>query len=387
MEAGLDKDMEKVLFVTKYPFHVEYSIKKKFDNQIKAAKNLGYDVYYTAFDKDFFYLVHNEDRHIVKKIAFTGIKGYIHLKAFLDMYDTVLQTIRNEQFDYAYIRHCPLTWLGYRMIKALKKNGTRVVVEIPTYPAEKEKSPSMFHSLCKIYTDFWWRHAEQDCALFTLIGEHADTYHGRPAINIDNGIQVENIPLRNHPVGQEEPYHILALASMCNWHAYDRVIEGIAQMDVEKRKRVVLDMVGGGGDGSLAEWKELTKLRGLQEQVRFHGYRSGDELNELVDAASIGLGTLGLYRKDFSSDSSLKNREYMARGLPFVYAGDDSALEGNEPYVLKIPNNDTAVDMDAVLTFMKDVEAHPQYREKMRKHAKEKMSWERQFDKLFVALG
>lgn len=376
-----------MLFVTKYPLHVEYSIKKKFASQIKAVQNLGYEVYYTAFDSDYFYLVHNEEKYKIKKIAFGKEKSYIHLKAFLDMYDTVLRVLKREKFAYAYIRSCPLTWLGYRMLQRFSKNGTKIVVEIPTYPAEREKIRSTFHKLSNIYTDFWWGHAEKYCDLFTLIGDRADSYHGRPAINIDNGIQVDEIPMCRHAHTDGEAFHMLALASMCNWHAYDRVIEGMAQLDVAQRKNVVLDLVGDGGDGSISKWKELAERLQVQDCVKFHGYLSGDELDQMINASSIGLGTLGLYRKSFSSASNLKTREYMARGLPFVYAGDDPGLDGNEPYALKIPNDDTAVDMNEVLTFIENVEARPRYQEEMRQHAQEKMSWERQFNKVFTTLG
>lgn len=375
--------MKKVLFVTKYPFHVEYSIKRKFDSQMRAVKNMGHDVYHTAFDKECCYLVHNGQKTPIKKIALSSMPGYIHTKAYMDMFDTVLRVLKKERFDIAYIRLCELTCLGYLMIKKLARSGTKIVVEIPTYPAEKEALGSVFYRLCRVYINYWWRKAEPYCDLFTLIGEKADSYHGRPAINISNGISTEDIPLRKHQTASDGKLHILALASMCNWHAYDRLIEGIDRMEPERRQRIILDLAGAGGDGSLAKWKALTEEKQLQECVRFHGYVSGDALDQMINTASIGVGTLGLYRNNFAGGSILKIREYMARGLPFVYAGDDSALAGTEPYCLKVPNDETPVNMDKVLSFAVEMENNPQYCEMMREHVREKMSWEQQFETVF----
>ncbi len=375
--------MEKVLFVTKYPFDTEYSIKKKFDGQMGAVTNLGYDVYHTAYDGTYTYLVHNGERMPVKKIALSGMPGYIHTKAFLDMYDTVLRVIKKERFDYAYIRFCELTFLGYRMIKMLREAGTKVIVEIPTYPIESEKISSFFRRMCRKYINFWWSKAERYCTLFTLIGEKADSYHGIPAINIDNGIFIDEIPMREDASESDEPYHVLIVASMSYWQGYDRLIEGLAAAPAAVRDRIVVDFVGGGGDGSRELWRTLAQEKGVADRLRFHGYLVGDELKKMFDIASIGVGSLGLYRSNIFCASTLKLREYTARGLPFAYAGEDPALDGDEPFALRLPNDDTPIDAEALLSFIRKTKENKNLSHEMREYAKKRMSWERQFEVIF----
>ena len=61
--------MSKILFVMKYPLEEAYSVKGKFDGQMKAARSLGYDVYYIAYDHKATYLIHGEEKTCIKKIA------------------------------------------------------------------------------------------------------------------------------------------------------------------------------------------------------------------------------------------------------------------------------------------------------------------------------
>jgi hypothetical protein len=47
---------------------------------------------------------------------------------------------------------------------------------------------------------------------------------------------------------------------------------------------------------------------------------------------------------------TLKNREYAARGIPFLYSETDSDFD-HKPYVLKVPADESAIDMDEVVSF------------------------------------
>lgn len=378
--------MAKVLFVVKYPIEDAYSVKNKFNGQVQAVEALGHEAYFVAYDHQYTYLIHRGQKTVIKKIWFGDWKHYIHTKAFFDLFDSVCRVLKKHTFDMVYMRDCPLNAKGSRMCAKIGKSGARFVVEIPTYPPERESQPTFLRRAYIKYSRFWWKRAERHTDLFVLIGEKADSYHGVPAINIDNGTHVDSHPSRQ-PQPDKDKIHMLALASMSMWHGYDRMIRGIAALDADTKKRVVLDMVGDEGDGSLTKWKDLAKELGVEEQVIFHGRKTGNELDGFFNVADVGICSLGLYRIGFSSGSILKLREYTSRGLPFVYAAKDPLVQGDLAFTCKIPNDDTPVDVAEVIGFAQQMRENHAIAEVMRGYAKEHMSWERQFEKIFDALA
>ena len=62
------------------------------------------------------------------------------------------------------------------------------------------------------------------------------------------------------------------------------------------------------------------------------------------------MGSLGRHRSGIESIKTLKNREYAARGLGFFYSETDEDFD-NAPYVLKIPADESPVDVNALESF------------------------------------
>lgn len=369
--------MTKLLFVIKYPLEAAYTIKKKVDGQTAAAARLGLDVWQTAYDRQHAYLLHQGQKQPLKRILLGNMPGYIHTKAFWDLFGSVLRALRRQSFDYAYMRHCPIGLRGYRMLRRLSKSGCKTVVEIPSYPLENERQKSLPRRLYWAYSQFWWRQAAKYVSRFALIGAPADSYLHRPAVNIDNGVDVDGIPLRRHEPAPDGKLHFLAVAAMARWHGFDRIIEGVAQLPDDLRSKVVVDMAGSEGDGSLARWQQLAAEKGLSEQIIFHGYQTGEGLDALFARADAGVCSLGLHRNGYRTASHLKLREYTARGLPFLYAADDPALTGEEPFCLQIPADDSPVPMQQVIRFAQDMRARPDLPQQMREYARQHMSWEK----------
>ena len=46
----------------------------------------------------------------------------------------------------------------------------------------------------------------------------------------------------------------------------------------------------------------------------------------------------------------MKNREYAARGIPFVYSEMDEDFD-DRPYVLKVPADESEIDMEQLIAF------------------------------------
>lgn len=364
----------------KYPLIEPYSLKQKFDGQMSALRGMGFDVWFVSFDKEYVYINHANIQDKISKTIFGDKSFYMHTFAFVDVYRSIIKVLKNENFDYVYFRKYPIGYLGYKMCRKISDKNSKMVVEIPTYPEESERGKNIIRRVYSKYSSLCWKECNKYVKLFALIGKDSDNYKGYPAINIQNGIFVDNIPLRE-PLSDGK-IHLLALASMCNWQGYDRIIQSLANYKGKDKDRIIIDMVGSDEDGSLYKWKQLANTLGVSDRVIFHGWKEGKALDEVFNYSTLGICGLGLYRKGFEKGSILKLREYTARGLPFVYAAEDPCVSTEMGYSLKVSNNDDPIDMARIVAFAKNVENQPDLGLKMREYAKKNISWEGQFEKI-----
>ena len=370
-----------ILYIMKYPLMDDYVLKNKFDGQMDALINMGHNVFYVAYDHEYTYLMHKNEKKRIKRTWFSSSKIYIHTKAFFDLYDSVIRIMKERHFDLVYFRLAPLSMAGIRMCRILKKNKSKIVVEIPTYPPEKKRNASFIRNLYIQYSDKCWAKINNLITLYTLIGDEANEYNGRPAINIDNGINIDKVKIRK-PQFDNKKIHLLAVASMSEWQGYDRLINSIAQSDRKIQEQIVFHMIGPDGDGSLVKWKRIVESNRLEDIVLFHGMLTGKELDPYFDLADVGICTLGLYRKGLEQASILKLREYAARGLPFIYAAMDPALSSEEIFCIRVSNDDNLIDMEKIVAFAKEMRKNEELPEKIRSYAHKHMSWDYQMAKV-----
>lgn len=83
--------------------------------------------------------------------------------------------------------------------------------------------------------------------------------------------------------------------------------------------------------------------------------------------------------------SALKNREYCAIGLPFIYAGYDPDFENYE-YALNVEDNDTPIDIERINKFVYNVKQNNQYITNMRSYAEEHLQWNKKIKNIIDEL-
>lgn len=376
---------KKILYLMRYSLHQGFNLKKKFDGQLAAFHKLGFDVYYIGFNKSNLYLVHNDNKTLYGKTHFR-IPSYLHTQFYNDLHKVAIKAIRDVGIDIVYWRSAPLFASSCRVAEVTKEVNAKLIIEIPTFPPNQEDN---YHGIRKVFDTYSKRFSDRFNALvdaYVVIGEDAKgEYKGKPAINIDNGIDVNSVPVRK-PVNEKDAIHLLALASMSYWHGYERIIKSLGEY--KGSQNVIIHMVGGNDGGCLPEWKELTHQLNLDDKVIFHGQMYGENLEKMYDLCDIGIDSLGDYKKGFSVSMSLKVREYIARGLPFIYAADDPVLNyTNEPtWWLKEPNDCSIPDMKEIIDFAHKMKDDHNHVYDLRKLAEEHMTWEQQYRKVFDRL-
>lgn len=374
---------KKLLYITRYSLHKSFNLQKKFDGQINAFKKLGFDVYLIGFDEKHLYLINDHKKTVIGNTHFS-FPSYLHTMFYNDLHKAAIKAINKEKFDYVYWRAAPIWNSSCKVGKAIRNIGAELIYEIPTFPPT-ESHITGIRNLFDIYSKAFKSKFHEFVDYYVLIGEDAGgEYMGKPAINISNGIDLSSVAVRtpNH----ENSIHILALASMCYWHGYDRLIKSLAQYNGDHD--VVIHMVGGNDGGCLNEWKELTNELGLNNSVIFHGQMSGKALEEMFDLCDIGVNSLAMYKKGFVVTMELKAREYMARGLPFICAVEDPALSDSQDTMwLKIANDDSIPDMNQIVGFALEMKNDISHVTSLRKLAENKLTWEIQYKKVFDVVG
>lgn len=293
-------------------------------------------------------------------------------------------------YDLIYVRMGRETPFSLKAAKVFRKCSKRIVYEIPTYPYDSELLGIMkrhsflrkIRSLISICLDRVCRSLLKkyiDCfAVMTDLDDVKEVF-GAPAVKITNGIDVGSVPVRNRI--PEETIALIGVASVNYWHGYDRIICGLGEYYASgKTRNVVFYLVGDGPD--LSKLKRLTQDFGLEQRVIFHGTRVGKELDDLFDRADIGVGSLGLHRKGFQASAELKAREYCARQIPFIGAGDDVDFTTDFKWRLQIDASDAPVDIEEMLAFHENCIACASEIAEMRKFAVEHLSWETQLMKI-----
>ena len=79
----------------------------------------------------------------------------------------------------------------------------------------------------------------------------------------------------------------------------------------------------------------------------------------MFNHTDLCIGSLARHRSGVQSIKTLKNREYAARGLAFVYSESDSDFD-NKPYVLRVPADETPICIQDLLNFLDRLPIKPE---------------------------
>ncbi|WP_283701244.1 glycosyltransferase [Clostridium perfringens] len=287
------------------------------------------------------------------------------------------EIIINEDIEYVYIRYFKSDFSFINFLKQISGNVKKIVIEIPTYPYENEVNNSII-SLKKILNiiDKIYRRKLNNYVDNIVTFSSCPNIFNIKTINIDNGINVKRIKIKNNKSNKKN-VTLIGVAALSFWHGYDRVINGIKRYyENGGTENVTFNIVGEGED--LENLKGLVESLNLNSHVKFLGVKTGKELDEEFDNSDIAVGSLGIHRLNLKEVSTLKLREYIARGIPFLYAYKDSGIKESLYFAIKFPADESYIDINKVISFIKKNNFKS---EEIRTYS-EKFSWENQIKKM-----
>lgn len=345
----------KILFLIFHGFDPNNGISKKISYQLEAFKACGHEAYLCYMDES------ESKRRFVDDTVIAdygnGRKGKILKRT---EFGSIVDYAIKEGIEFVYIRSNhnanPFT---IHMVRRMKKNGMKVVMEIPTYPYDQE-----------YFYKNMWRQLVQDKIFRKLFAKQLDAIvtfteesyiFGKQTIRISNGIDFDSVRMKKESHHPTNELHLIGVAEIHRWHGFDRVIKGLVNYyATPKETKVFFHVVG--YFFSSVEKEDITNLineNHLESYVILHGKKHGDELDDIFDQCDFGIGSLGRHRVGIENIKTLKNREYAAKGIPFVYSETDTDFD-HRPYVLKVSADETPVKIEDIIIFYKQLSLTPQ---------------------------
>ncbi len=354
-------------------------ISKKILAQKSAIKNQGFKVFLSHLQNDdglSKFMI--EDKPLIKRDR--SLIG--RLKWKFDK-KPIIEWIKENHISYIYVRYTKFADFTFvKLFKDIKKLGIKIIMEIPTYPYDKEFNSTsikdhIYNNLEKIYRTKLAKYVDR-----IITFSEDDIIFGRPTIKIINGVSPCDIPIKK--VNPNKEYlSLLGVASLNFWHGYDRIIEGLKDYYSSNKNQIPVYFHIVGGDENNPEFKRLsslTKQYKLEKYIVFHGEKIGKDLDEIFDKCHIGIGSLGRHRNNIQKFQSLKNIEYGVRGIPFIFS-EESPLFHNEKYIYRCKPDDNPIDINSLVDFYNGLCLNP---EEIRKDCLKKgIDWDSQFKKIF----
>ena len=281
-----------------------------------------------------------------------------------------------------------------RFFKKIRKAGIHAVTEIPTYPYDQELRTFYWVQRMELKVDQLFRNGLYKYMDAMVTFSDAKEIFGQRTINISNGVDFDSIPI--HEVKSQESgvgsdksaLHLIGVAEFHPWHAFDRVVAGIGEYyrryksECMECRDVYFHIVGGVHPHHMEhDFRPLIEKYHLHDKIIFHGTLFGKELDEVFNQCQFAIGSLGRHRSGITVIKTLKNREYATRGIPFIYSEQDSDFD-YQPYVLKAPTDESPIDIQQIIGFLKDFSMQP---EDIRKTV-ESLQWKYQMQKVVDAV-
>jgi len=369
--------MKKLLFLIFHGFDPNNGISKKISYQVNALRSCGLEVHLCYMDETI------SKRRLIDDVVIADYgNGVISKIRKRISFGAIVTWCIDHHIDMIYMRSnnnaSPFT---IHMVNRMKQAGMKVVMEIPTYPYDQEYESQGIGR--QIFQDKIFRNqlAGKLDAIITF--SDYDTIFGQRTIRISNGIDFGSIPLKQNHNDTSHSLHLIGVAEIHQWHGFDRIVKGLADYYRQSRDyEVIFHVVGyffSAEDEAI--FKKIVSDYSMEKYVILHGKQHGEALNVLFEQCDFGIGSLGRHRVGIQKIKTLKNREYAARGIPFVYSETDSDFD-ERPYVLKVPADESPINISDIIRFYQSLSISPQdIRDSI-----QDLSWEHQMNQVLRAI-
>ncbi len=346
----------KILFLVYHGFSEVSGISKKIHYQVKGLRENGHEVHlcYYGFAENGHRCRYIDDQ-IIQDYGLGKLAGLKQRLDYKCIYDYCIN--QNIEFIYARCFQNANPWL-ISFFKKIKKAGIHAVTEIPTYPYDSEFGNFEWKMRIELKIDQMFRYRLYQYMDSIVTFSDADQIFGQKTIKISNGVDFDSIPLHLPKNSNHTEIHLIGVAEVHPWHAFDRVLRGMGEYKGEKS--VFFHVVGGVHPVHMKKvFAPIIQKYDLKNNVIFHGQLFGQALDEVFNQCQFAIGSLGRHRCGINNIKTLKNREYATRGIPFIYSEQDNDFDGQQ-YIMKATADDSPIDIQAIVFFIEHYTMKPE---------------------------
>jgi hypothetical protein len=308
--------------------------------------------------------------HFLDYVYAYNFKRYTIIEKYIDL----------KAFDYIILRYPKADKSGIKFAKKYNVISEHHANEYEELRLEFISTKNIAVKLAKLFRSYLekkygWEILKNTKGLICISDEVSSIQQKRlktivPKFTIPNGVSVEDTAFTKYKPFDNNILKCIFIASAnVPYHGIERIIYAIETY--HGKIKIQLHIVGH------FPYKKFSKYN----FIHFHGPLYDTALDSLISKMNLGISTLGVYKKKTNEPNSIKTREYIARGLPFILAYDDTDLESNSPqkmFYLKFPNNDTPIDMRKIILFLREINKNYSVYELsayMRQYAYEYLDW------------
>lgn len=290
----------------------------------------------------------------------------------------VLNYYYSNDFQYCYIRRIGFFVIFLKsMFKKISKK-TKIIYEIPTYPLDKYDS-FLINFSQKIEMFIFNLFIKKYITVIPVMLQN-DAVLDKKMISIYNSVDYDNY--KHIDITKPELkkiFNILIVAHILPWHGYDRLINSIKEYN--GKYNVHVDIYSGFNSETI-KLQNLVRKYNLESKINFLGQKPINEILENISKYHIAMGSLGYHRRSGKYDTSIKNKEYCAMGLPCVCSSKDLSFPNNYKYIYMVSNDDKNFDIDEIISWYKKIYKYD-YKNEMRMYAQDKLNFETNYKKIF----
>lgn len=316
----------------------ESIIATKVRNQIECFEQAGFDMRFVGVENR-----RNFKENIIWFLPY--IYNYTQ-KQMMHAFDDIDVT----KVDFIYIRMPTASKALVAMCRLLKElnSNIKIIIEIPTYPVIGERKG--LKRIADVYAAIEVKKLHHYVDRIVTFSKD-DVIWRIPTIRTVNCSKMDSIK-KKKATDTGDLINVITVSSYDYWHGYDRFIEGLGEYyNTNNCERIVHYYIVGDGV-EIPKYKKLVKKYNIDKYVHFEGKHFGKELDILYDKCDIALDSMGRHRSKIYYNSSLKGKEYCAKGLPIV-SGVCTELDDYKdyPYYFRVPADDSHINIEDIISF------------------------------------
>ncbi len=317
---------------------------KKLEDKAKISKenNLGIDFYLINPSQNY----SQENMYAIKVFNEKIPTNFLRILAFrIFKIANIKNSIPLDKYDAIILRY-PLVD-GFGTMRFAKEYGHKIFTEHHTDEVAELFSVGRGVDIVRGYL-------EKYCAgkfishLKGIIGvtdeirkvELAKTNAKLYSATIANGINPQSFPHTGFIPFDGKTLNLIFVASEFSlWHGLEKFLGLLGSYDGDVCLSLKLI-----GNLSQTQIDMVNAINTKNVSINIVGKAYGDDLNNHMKNAHLAISSLALSIKNMKEACTLKSREYIVRGLPFIYAYKDTDLNGDELFAKRFEEDNISLD-------------------------------------------